>query len=143
MTGRVATAETEIRAPRSEVWRALTDPDQIEKYMFGSRVETDWKPGSTIVWKGEYEGKRYEDKGEILEVETERRLKMTHFSPLSGEEDAPENYHTLVYELEDDDGRTHVALSQDNNASEEAAEHSRANWQKMLSGLKEVVEGNS
>ena len=143
MTGRVATAETEIRAPRSEVWRALTDPDQIEKYMFGSRVETDWKPGSTIVWKGEYEGKRYEDKGEILEVETERRLKMTHFSPLSGEEDAPENYHTLVYELEDDEGRTHVSLSQDNNASEEAAEHSRANWEKMLSGLKEVVEGNS
>jgi uncharacterized protein YndB with AHSA1/START domain len=143
MTGRVATAEAEIQAPRSKVWSALTDPDQIEKYMFGSRVETDWKPGSTIVWKGEYEGKKYEDKGEILEVETERRLKMTHFSPLSGEEDAPENYHTLVYELEDDDGKTHVSLSQDNNASEEAAEHSRANWEKMLSGLKKVVEGNS
>ena len=124
MTGRVATAEAEIQAPRSKVWRALTDPDQIEKYMFGSRVETDWKPGSTIVWKGEYEGEKYEDKGEILEVETERRLKMTHFSPLSGEPDAPENYHTLVYELEEDDGKTHVSLSQDNNASEEAAEHS-------------------
>ena len=88
MTGRVATAETDIRAPRSKVWQALTDPDQIQKYMFGSRVETDWKPGSTIVWKGEYEGKKYEDKGEILEVENERRLKMTHFSPLSGEPDA-------------------------------------------------------
>ena len=31
---------------------------------------------------------------------------MTHFSPLSGEPDAPENYHTLVYELEEDDGKT-------------------------------------
>jgi uncharacterized protein YndB with AHSA1/START domain len=143
MTGHVATAEAEIRAPRSEVWRALTDPDQIQKYMFGSRVETDWKPGSPITWKGEYEGKKYEDKGEILEVVEERRLKVTHFSPLSGEEDAPENYHTLVYELEENDGQTYVSLSQDNNRSEEAAAHSRANWEKMLSGLKEVVETQS
>ena len=143
MTGRVATVETDIRAPRSKVWRALTDPDEIEKYMFGSRVETDWKPGSRITWKGEYEGKKYEDKGEVLEVERERRLKLTHFSPTSGEEDVPENYHTLVYELEESDGKTHVSLSQDNNKSEEAAEHSRANWDKMLSGLKEVVEAQS
>jgi uncharacterized protein YndB with AHSA1/START domain len=143
MRGQVATAETEIHAPRSTVWRALTDPDQIQKYMFGSTVETDWKPGSRITWKGEYEGKKYEDKGEILEVVEGRRLKVTHFSPLSGEEDAPENYHTLVYELEENDGTTHVSLSQDNNRSEEAAEHSRANWEKMLSGLKEVVEAQA
>jgi len=141
MTGRVATAEAEINAPRSEVWRALTDPDQIQKYMFGSRVQTDWKPGSPITWTGEYEGKKYEDKGEILEVVQERRLKVTHFSPLSGEEDAPENYHTLVYELTENNGTTHVSLSQDNNSSEEAAQHSRENWEKMLGGLKEVVEG--
>ena len=143
MTGQVATAETDIDAPRSKVWRALTDPDQIQKYMFGSSVETDWKPGSPITWKGDYEGKKYEDKGEILEVEHERRLKLTHFSPLSGDEDAPENYHTLLYDLEDNDGRTHVSLSQDNNKSEEAAEHSQANWERMLAGLKEVVEAQS
>jgi len=143
MTGHVATVETDIRAPRSAVWRALTDPDEIEKYMFGSRVETDWKPGSRITWKGEYEGKTYEDKGEVLKVERERLLELTHFSPLSGDEDVAENYHTLVYELEESDGATHVSLSQDNNKSEEAAEHSRANWDRMLSGLKEVVEAQS
>jgi uncharacterized protein YndB with AHSA1/START domain len=143
MAGHVATAETDIRAPRSTVWRALTDPDQIQRYMFGSRVETDWKPGSRITWKGEFEGKKYEDKGEVLEVEREHVLKLTHFSPLSGAEDVPENYHTLVYELEERDGTTHVSLSQDNNKSEEAAEHSRANWDRMLSGLKEVVEAQS
>jgi uncharacterized protein YndB with AHSA1/START domain len=143
MTGQVATAETDIRAPRSKVWRALTDPDQIREYMFGSVVETDWRPGSRITWKGEYEGKKYEDRGEILEVDPEHRLKLTHFSPMSGDEDAPENYHTLVYELEESDGKTHVSLSQDNNKSEEAAEHSRANWEKMLSGLKEVVEAQA
>jgi uncharacterized protein YndB with AHSA1/START domain len=141
--GHVATAEADVQAPASNVWRALTDPDQIQKYMFGSRVETDWKPGSPITWKGDYEGKKYEDKGEVLEVVEGRRLRVTHFSALSGEEDAPENYHTLLYELTESDGKTHVSLSQDNNPSEEAAEHSRANWEKMLSGLKEVVESQS
>jgi uncharacterized protein YndB with AHSA1/START domain len=140
MADYVATAETEIDAPRDKVWTALTDPQQIKEYMFGSEVVTDWKQGSPIVWKGEYEGNKYEDKGEIVEIEPERRLKVTHFSPLSGQEDRPENYHTLLYELEERGGKTHVSLSQDNNASKEAAEHSEANWERMLAGLKQVAE---
>jgi len=140
MTGYVATAEAEISASTAQVWTALTDPDQIEKYMFGSRVETDWKPDSPIVWKGEYDGKSYEDKGEIVEIDPERRLKVTHFSPLSGQEDVPENYHTLTYELENRGDTTHISLSQYNNASEEQAEQFKGNWQSMLDSLKEVVE---
>lgn len=108
--------------------------------MFGSRVEADWRPGGRITWRGEYHGKEYEDKGEIVGVDDERRLKLTHFSPMSGEEDRSENYHTLLYELDEHDGITHLALSQDNNRSEEAAEHSRANWQTVLARLKQVVE---
>jgi uncharacterized protein YndB with AHSA1/START domain len=143
MADHVAVAETEIKASPDDVWEALTDPEEIEKYMFGSHVETDWKQGSPITWKGEYEGKSYEDRGKIVEIEPPSRLKMTHFSPMSGKEDLPENYHTLLYELEKDGGMTRVRLSQDNNASPEDAEHSKTNWQKMLSGLKEVVEGGS
>jgi uncharacterized protein YndB with AHSA1/START domain len=143
VAGWVATAAIDIHAPRSKVWRALTDPDQIQKYMFGSRVEAEWTPGSRITWKGEYAGKRYEDKGEVVEVAEERRLKVTHFSSLSGEEDVPENHHTLLYELEESGGITHLVLSQDNNRSEEAAEHSRMNWETVLAGLKQVVEAQS
>jgi uncharacterized protein YndB with AHSA1/START domain len=136
----VATAETDISASPAQVWSALTDPEQIKKFMFGTDVQTDWQQGSSIVWKGVYEGKEYEDKGEILEIEQGRRLKVTHFSPLSGQPDLPENYHTLVYELEDRGTTTHLTLSQDNNASEEEAEHSRGMWATLLDGVKEAVE---
>jgi uncharacterized protein YndB with AHSA1/START domain len=137
----VATAETDIDAPPANVWTALTDPEQIKKYMFGSKVETDWRVGSRIVWKGEYEGKAYQDEGEIVEVVANKRLKVTHFSPLGGQPDVPENYHNLTYELDERAGNTHVSLSQDGNASAEEAEHSQKMWLQMLDGLKEVVEG--
>ena len=143
MAGHVAVAEVEIDASPDEVWEALTDPDAIKEYMFGSEVVTDWAQGSPIVWKGEYGGKQYEDRGEILEIEPGRRLKVSHFSPLSELEDVPDNYHTIVYELEPvAGGLTELTLRQDNNSSEDEAEHSRANWEKMLSGLKDVVERN-
>lgn len=141
MPGHIATAQIDIAAPPSQVWAALTEPKKIKEYMFGTNVETDWKAGSQITWKGEYEGKTYEDKGEIRAIEPLRRLEMTHFSPLSGQEDIPENYHTLVYELEEQGDQTRVYLSQDGNASEEQAEHSQNNWQSVLAGLKKVVEG--
>ncbi len=140
MKGCVAVAEIQIDAAPARVWSALTDPAEIEQYMFGSEVVTDWEPGSRIVWRGEYEGKSYEDHGKILVFEPDRLLAMTHFSSLSGEQDVPENYHSLWYEVDEVDGGTRVRLTQDNNRSPEAAEHSRANWETMLAGLKSVVQ---
>ena len=136
----VAKAQIDIAAPATEVWHALTDPKSIAKYFFGSQVQTDWQPGSPITWKGQYNGKSFEDKGEILEVAPNRLLQMSHFSPLSGQPDTPENYHTLTYELDEADGSTHLSLSQDNNSSEDEAEHSKANWETMLEALKKTVE---
>ena len=37
-------------------------------------------------------------------------------------------------------GGTSLRLTQDNSGSAEEAEHSGANWQMMLDGLKKVVE---
>ena len=140
MSGHVATAQCEIDAPPGEVWRALTDRELIKQYMFGSEVTTDWKPGSPITWQGEFEGRAYEDKGEIISVEPGRLLEVTHFSPLTGQEDRPENYHRVRYDLQPTGGGTRVQLTQDNNSSAEEAEHSGANWQMMLDGLKKVAE---
>lgn len=140
MSDHVATASTVVEAPKEEVWEALTDPDLISRYMFGTEVSTDWEVGSPITWKGEWDGRSYQDKGTILELKPRRLLRYSHFSPLSGMADSPENYHTVTIEIAGDGSTTTVHLSQDNNETTEAREHSAANWQTMLDGLKDVVE---
>jgi uncharacterized protein YndB with AHSA1/START domain len=141
MTGFVATAAVDVAADRERVWAALTDPQQIAAYMHGSQVETTWEVGSPITWEGEYEGRPYQDKGEVLEVEEPHRLSVTHYSPMLGKPDQPESYHTLVYTLTADDGGTNLGLTQDGCDDEEQAEQFSRNWQQMLDGLKKVAEG--
>jgi uncharacterized protein YndB with AHSA1/START domain len=104
-------------------------------------MSTDWKEGSPIVWRGDWKGRSYEDKGTVLAVQPEELLRYTHWSPMGGSEDKPENYHTLTYELAGDDGTTTLTLSQDNNPSQEEADKmADNNWGPVLNGLKEIVE---
>lgn len=139
MTGYLAVAEIDIDAPAARVWNILTSPDQLKQLWFGAEVETDWTVGSPITWTGEYEGKSYQDKGEILAVEPERLLKFTHFSPLTGQPDVPANYHTLTYTLTPN---THLKLTQDNNASEDEAKHSQAMWKQLVTKVKAAAESS-
>ena len=139
-TDRIAEASVVINMSREAVWNALTDPAAIKQYMFGTTVTTDWKEGSEIRWKGDWKGKSYEDKGTILAVVPFRRLVYSHFSPLSGQPDTLDNYHTVTISLLPDGQRTEVTLTQDNNASDEAKQHSEENWVGMLMGLKRYVE---
>ncbi|MET3719613.1 MULTISPECIES: SRPBCC domain-containing protein [unclassified Arthrobacter] len=136
----VATSATTIAAPAGRVWDVITDPAAVKVFMFGADLVTDWAVGGPIVWRGEWEGKPYEDKGKILEVEAGRKLVHTHFSPLGGEEDKPDNYHTLTWSLEDQGGETKLTLAQDNNATEEAAEHSQRMWDMLVADVKKIAE---
>ena len=139
--GLIAQATVTIDADRREVWRALIDPGAIKEYMFGTTVVSQWREGSAIVWRGEWEGRAYEDKGEILHLEPGRSLEYTHFSPLSGLPDEPDYYHTVTVGLVPAGAATEVTLTQDNSASPEAREHAERNWNTMLSALKQYVEG--
>ena len=138
MTDSIAVS-TEINAPASDVWAALTQPDIIKNYMMGAKVETDWKPGHPITWNGEWKGKPYQDKGMIKAFERNRRLSMTHWSPLTPLPDEPANYHTVTYDLVPDGNRTKLTLTQE-NLTGVTAEQAKKNWQPMLDGLKRTVE---
>src|SRR5512135_3274710 len=95
----IASAGVTIDAPVAKVWDALTNPQVIKQYMFGTNVVFDWQEGSPIIWQGEWQGRKYEDKGVILKLAPERMIRYSHFSPLSGVPDVPENYHTVTVEL--------------------------------------------
>ena len=140
MAGFNATAEIDTAAAPDRVWAALTKPEQIAGYMHGSQVETTWEVGSPITWDGEYEGRAYQDKGEVLTYDEPRLLSVTHYSPMMGQPDEPENYHTVVYTLSETDTGTHLALTQDGCDDEEQAQQFSQNWQEMLDGLKTQVE---
>ncbi|MEI9918925.1 MAG: SRPBCC domain-containing protein [Bacteroidota bacterium] len=138
----IARVSTTIDASADEVWEALVNPEIIKQYMFGTEVVSDFNIGSPITWKGEWEGKRYEDKGEIREYQKDRLLQYTHYSPLTGEKDLPENYHIVTIILVEIGGETNVTLTQDNNPTDKSREHSEKNWKMMLEGLKKTVERN-
>ncbi len=135
-----AVASTEVRAPLAQVWGALTDPEIIAKYMFGARVASTWKKGAAITWTGEWKGKPYQDKGVILQIQPPRLVRYTHFSPLSGLADSPENYHTVTVRLTPKGDLTALSLTQDNNPTEEDRDHSQQNWGAMLAALKALLE---
>jgi uncharacterized protein YndB with AHSA1/START domain len=136
----VATATTTIDAEPRQVWSVLTDRDAIREFMFGTEVSTDWTVGGPITWRGTWEGKEYQDKGTILELEPGRRLVHTHLSGLSAQDDRPENYHTLTWTLEAEAGKTRLTLTQDNNATAEEAEHSKSMWESLVQSVKEIAE---
>ena len=137
----ISKTSTTINAPASKVWNALTKPDLIKQYLFGTQVTTDWQVGSPISYKGIWNGKAYEDKGRVLQMEVGKLLVSTYWSSLSGLPDVPANYKTVRYELNTEGNRTRLTITQDNNDSQEEASHSEQNWILVLDGIKKLLEG--
>ncbi len=131
-----------VNATPEKAWKALTDPALIKKYLYGTNTQTDWKPGSDIVFEGEYNGQKYRDHGKILENETHRKISYSYWSGFSGLEDKPENYARVGYKLKDlDKGTCELTWSQSGFANEEGQKHSQSGMKEFLKSLKEVIEG--
>jgi uncharacterized protein YndB with AHSA1/START domain len=136
----VATKSVTVNATKAKVWDAITNPEMIKKYFFGTETTSDFKKGSPIYYRGVWEGKPYEDKGTVLEVEKEKILKHDYWSSFSGTEDKPENYATVTYILSGSDGEVTLTVTQSNLKSEEQRDHSEKNWETVLNGLKNLIE---
>ena len=123
-----------------EAWKALVNPEIVEKYMLGSKQLSDWRRGSSIIWKKEFNGRKFEDKGEVLEITPRKSLKYAHYSPASGRPDAPENYQTVSVTLKEKANGTLVELTSDNNASENEKAMTEHIWAYYLQGLKLIMD---
>ena len=134
-----STYQTDIKAPVEKVWDALTNPEIVRKYFFGSNQQTDWKIGSPILWTGEYEGASYIDKGVVLEFIPHEKVAYSYLSSWSGLDDRPENYLSVTYQLKRKESGTELTITQ-SNYDDEKAKHSAENWAVVIDGLKKIVE---
>ncbi|ACZ29152.1 Activator of Hsp90 ATPase 1 family protein [Xylanimonas cellulosilytica DSM 15894] len=127
------TVSTFVAEPPARVWAELLHPGA--RWMLGANIETDFQVGSPVTFEGHFFGRQFEDHGTVLAFERARLMHFTHFSPLSGLEDVPENYHDIRITLEAVDGGTRVEVVQENIASAERAGNAEHQWSQALSTL--------
>ena len=130
-----------INSSPEKIWDALTNPDKIKRYLFGTETITDWEVGSPIIFQGEYQGHKYKDKGIVLENKLNEIISYDYWSGFSGLEDKRENYSTIIYKIEkDDNNKTTFSWTQIGFANEEGQAHSENNLLGMLEAIKKLVE---
>lgn len=140
MTEIDARSSITIAAPAERIWNALTTPDLIRQWFFGVETESDWQVGGSLVHRGEWQGKPYEDKGEIVRIEPPRLLVHTHWSAASGLPDRPEHYQEVTWALRDHDGGTELTVSERNLPSDDAKKTSEEAWKAALTSLKTLLQ---
>ena len=126
-------------SPVSKVWSALTDKEKVKQYFYGTEVTSTWKPGSDIVFSGEWDGKAYEDKGKIIEIMNEKLIKYSYFSSFSGLPDLPENYGIITYQLKSLDSGTELKVTQEGFKDEKAWSNSKNGWKFVIENLKKLL----
>lgn len=131
--------QTIVQAPINKVWEALTKPELVKQYFFGTELITDWQVGQPILFKGEWDTNTYEDKGTILSYQHEAQLSYSYLSSWSGKEDVPENYLIVTYELKTTEEGTELTITQ-TNYDEEKASHSHESWASVIDGLKTMLK---
>jgi uncharacterized protein YndB with AHSA1/START domain len=136
----VATRSVSIKAPLARVWQALTDPEMIRKYFYGTETTTNWKVGSPIRFHGVWEGKPYEDKGTILAFEKHKLIKYNYWSSFSGVPDIPENYNDITYLLTQVNDEVVYSVLQEGIRDEQTRAHSETNWGVVMDQMKKLLE---
>lgn len=140
------TLTTKIKANREKVWEALTNPDKIEQYMFGSRTDSNWHPGNDVNFYISKEGKNITVvKGKVIKADKPVYLEHTLFPAITEMKDIPENYLYIIYEIKKDkDGETLLTITQGDfskvEQGKERYDETVKGWETVLPKLKEIAE---
>lgn len=125
-----------LKAPVAQVWEALTNPDVTVKYWGGTRIESDWRPGSRIRY---VRGGEVVDEHTIIAIEPPVRLVHT-FEPLFGEF-RHEQPSQVSIELQEAGEVTRLALVHDHfQPDSKVFRACSEGWPMILGGLKAMLE---
>ncbi|MFH6605090.1 SRPBCC domain-containing protein [Maribacter algicola] len=129
-----------INASKDKVWDALTIPEKVKAWQYGSELTTDWKVGNEIRFKSEWEGQIFEQWGTVLEFEPNHKLKYNLFAPRPDLDDKPENYFEMAYELVEKENGTELLIVQEDNRPGAKQEAVQGEENPVLKMLKELIE---
>jgi uncharacterized protein YndB with AHSA1/START domain/DNA-binding transcriptional ArsR family regulator len=142
---------TFIKTTPERLWQALTDPAFTRRY-WGISFETDWRPGSTMVW--EQDGQRIVDPEQVvLEAEPHRRLAYTWHTPTpewaaaNGIDDdvraalAAEKRSRVMFEIEPFGETVRLTVVHDDFPADSTMRAmASTGWPHLLSDLKTLLE---
>jgi uncharacterized protein YndB with AHSA1/START domain len=136
----VSKSSIHIEASRETVWSVVTEPIYVTQWQYGSHLQTDWSVGSQIRFISEWQGQTFEQWGTVLHVDAPNRLAYSLFAPRPDLEDKPENYFTMTYILDGDEGATTLTILQEDPrpGAEDTVEDEEGN--PVLAALKTLAE---
>ena len=133
-----------INASTSQVWRFLTTPELMKKWMISDDIEinisTDWKVGSPMMIRGNMSGKKFENNGTVLRFETEKILEYSHLSSTSRLPNQPESYSIIEFRLQPREDLTTLTLTVSNFPTESIYKHLAFYWNVTIEVLKRTIE---
>ena len=126
-----------INASPDRIWQAITSGDDTVQYYYGTRVISDWQPGSKLRY--DYPDGTVAADGEVIAVDPPSRLEMT-FRALWDPELAAEGAVRQVWEIEAADAATKLTVTTFGLSPKLAASFTTG-MIFIVSGLKTFVEG--
>jgi uncharacterized protein YndB with AHSA1/START domain len=142
----VARVSLTIDAPKASVWDALVNPEKIKQYILVSDVVSEWRVGSPIVWRSEFQGRPFEMRGKVVRLEPEHLVEYDRSLPIfrtSKVSHSSEAHHRVTIELSGEGARTHLSLIERGNKNERELAHSEGGWRMALGNMKALLEGTS
>jgi len=128
---------TYIRTTPEKLWQALTRPEFTEQYWFGSRLESDWRSGSS--WRLEFPDGRVADAGEVLEVDPPRRVVLRWRNEFRPELKA-DGYTRCTFEIEPEGEVVRLTVTHEADRPHKLMEAVSQGWPRVLSSLKSLLE---
>lgn len=141
-SGKIINKTISINAPVSKVWKALTNPEIMKLWISDSEINvlSEWKAGSSIIFRGDLHGAYFENKGVILKLVPEKIFEYSYLSNISNLPDSPENYSVVRFELAAENDQTILSFTQTNFIAYTSYEHSNFYWNSALQVIKRLVE---
>jgi uncharacterized protein YndB with AHSA1/START domain len=137
----------EIDAPVTKVWEVLTvrryTSNWAPEFSGGSPflIESDWKPGSPVVWKDAEDRTIVE--GNVTALDPPKLLRFTVFDVRSERPPVKED-DGITYELSEKDDKTRLHVLQGDFSAmpdgEKYRDLSAEIWERVLSKVKELAE---